>query len=127
MEPKISNFSVGSTGNKSVTGLLFLPKSIDFWIAQKTGVTENFVHYSAGSCTSTKQMAHSIFWDSSGGKTCSYFDRCVNHLTRESGVITEKIKATWVSFDDNGGGDFGFTLNFTAADANFKIYFKANP
>lgn len=125
MATKISNFSVGSTGNKTVTGILFMPSSLEFVIAQKTSVNETFAHYSSGSSNGTSQMAHSIFQDASGGKTESYFNRCLNHINRVSGTLTDVVVATFVSFDNNGGGDYGFTLNFTVADPNYKIYFIA--
>lgn len=125
MATKISNFSVGSTGNKSVTGLTFLPNHIEFVIAQKISTTENFSHYSVGCANGFTQMAHSIFQDGSGGRTESYFNRCLNHINRVGGNLTDIIVATFVSFDNKGGGDYGFTLNFTAADPNYRIYFIA--
>lgn len=125
MATKISNFSKGSTGNASVTGLTFLPNYIEFWIGQKTNTSETFTHYSTGCANGTSQMAHSIFQDITGGKTESFFNRCINHKNRVSGTITDIITATFVSFDDNGSGDYGFTVNFTAVDANYKIYFIA--
>lgn len=125
MATKISNFSQGATGNASIAGVPFLPTSVEFYVAQKTSTTENFAHYSSGVCNGLTQMAHSIYWDSTGGSTKSFFDRSVHHMNRVAGTLTDIIRAEWVSFDTNGGGDFGFTLHFTAADANYKIYFIA--
>lgn len=125
MATKISNFTVGSTGNKSITGLTFLPTELDFWIAQKTGTTESFAHLSVGATNGTSQTAHSMLQDTTGGKTESYFDRCVYHLNRVSGTVSGVLSASFVSFDNNGGGDYGFTLNFTAADSGYKVYFRA--
>lgn len=126
MEPKISNFTPIGTGNKSVSGIPFLPKRVSFYMAQGPSSPDTVAHYSHGEMTSTKQMAHSIYADTTGGKTVSSFAKCVSHLKRVSGTITETTTATFVSFDNNGGGDYGFTLNFSANDGT-KIYFVAEP
>lgn len=118
-------FSVGSTGNTSVTGLTVLPNFLEFTISGRFGTTETIVQYSTGFTDGVNDLAHSIFQDSTGSRTKAYSNRCINHFQRVTGTITEKLVATWVSFDNNGGGDFGFTLNFTAADSNYQIYFKA--
>jgi hypothetical protein len=126
MATKISNFSVTSTGSKSITGVPFPVAEIEFWLAQKPGTTENFAHISNGFADGTTQMAHCVFQDTTGGKTQSYTDRCVNHKSRIGGVIGDAISATYTSSDDNGGGDYGFTINVTALnDGTQKIYYKA--
>lgn len=117
-------FSQGSNTNTSITGLTFLPNYLRFTISQKLSTTQNFVHFSQGWTNGTNSSCHSIFQDATGSSTKAYTNRCINHLDR-SGTINEIIKATFVSFDTNGGGDFGFTLNFTASDANYQIHFEA--
>jgi len=126
MATKISNFSVLSTGDKAITGLTFMPNHVDFYMAQKSGVTENFAHLSTGSANGVAQMAHSVFQDTTAGKTQSYFDRCINHKSRVSGAITDVLTAAFVSFDDNGSGVYGFTINVSVlADLPQKIYYIA--
>lgn len=126
MATKIGNFSVISTGSKSVVGIPFLPTEIDFWMAQKSGTTENFTHLAYGTADGTNQMAHCAFQDTSSGKTQSYTDRCINHKSRVGGVVSDVLTATFTSFDDNGGGNYGFTINVTTlADSPQKVYFKA--
>lgn len=126
MEPKISNFTPVSPGNVTISGIPFMPRIIHFYVAQRP-TTDNVSHYSYGCMTSSKQMTHSTFFDSTPpGKTVSSFSKCVSHLNRVSGVITETVSATRVSFNDNGGGDYGFTLNFSAADGT-RVYFVAEP
>lgn len=113
-------FSEGTTGNHSVTGFGFKPAYLRFTISQKLSTTQNFVHLSQGFTDGTSQSCHSIFQDSTSASTRAYTDRCINHLDRVAGVLTETIKATFVSFDASG-----FTLNFTAVDANYQIHVEA--
>lgn len=125
MKAEIGTFSTGSTGHVSVTGLTVLPVYLKFTLSGRFNTTETIVQFSTGFTEGTKNKAHSIFQDSTGSRSKAYSDRCINHFQRVAGTITEQIVATWVSFDTNGGGDFGFTLNFTAADSNYQIYFEA--
>lgn len=126
MATRIGNFTVVSTGTKAITNLTFMPTHIDFYLAQKPSTSEAFTHYSTGSANGMTQMAHSVFQDSSGGRTQSYFDRCINHKSRIGGVIQDAITGTFTSFDDNGSGVFGFTIEITSlADSPQKIYFVA--
>lgn len=125
MAYQIGSFSQGSTGNVSIGGFTFLPAYLRFTISSRSGTNETYVLFSEGFTDGSLNKAHSIFQDSTGARSRYYNDRCINHLVRVTGSITEKIKATWVSFDNNGGGDFGFTLNFTAADSNYPIIIEA--
>lgn len=121
MATKISNFSVTSTGNKSIAGIPFLAQRVRFYVAQKSGVSEAFAHISIGDADGATQMAHSI-----GDSTQSFFDRCVHHRSKVGGVWQDVLIATFTSFDDNGGGDYGFTINVsTLANGPQKIYFVA--
>lgn len=122
---QITSFSRGTTGNASVTGLTFLPAYLRFTISSRSGTNETTVMLSTGFTDGNLNKSHSIFQDTTGARSRYYTDRCVSHLTRVSGSITEKIAASFVSFDNNGGGDYGFTLNFTAADSNYPITVEA--
>lgn len=122
---KVTSFTRGTTGNCQVTGLTFLPAYLRFTISSRFGTNETLVTFSEGFTDGSLNKAHSIFQDGTGARSRAFTDRCVSHLSRVGGNITEIIKATWVSFDTNGGGDFGFTLNFTAADSNYQIYVEA--
>ncbi len=121
MATKISNFSITSTGSKSATGVPFLPQRIRFYVAQKSGTSEAFAHLSLGDADGTNQMAHCI-----ADSTQSFFDRCIHHRSKVAGVWTDVLTATFTSFDDNGGGDYGFTINVsTLANGPQKVYFVA--
>jgi hypothetical protein len=121
----IGSFSEGSTVNHSVTGLSFLPTGVRFQIGGRSGTNETRVQHSVGNMDGANQTCVSIFQDSTGSKTKTYTNRCINHFERVSGTITEKIIATFVSFNNDGGGVYGFTVNFTAADSNYPILFEA--
>ena len=121
---KIGSFSNGSTGNISVTGCTSLPTYLRFTVCGRNATNETTVLYSQGFTDGNLNKAFSIFQDTTGARSRYFNDRCVSHLIRSGANITEIIKASWVSFDDNGGGDFGFTLNFTAANSNYPIVFE---
>lgn len=121
MATKIGNFSVTSTGNKSITGIPFLAQRIRFYVSQKSGTSETFQHLSIGDADGTNQMAHSI-----ADVTQSFFDRVIHHRSKVSGTWQDVLIATHSSMDDNGGGDYGFTINVSML-ANYpqKIYYVA--
>ena len=125
MSYAIGSFSHGTTGDASIAGLDFMPSGIRFTVGGRYGTTETVVCLSDGFTDGNNQVANSIYQDSTGSRTKSYTNRCINHFKRVSGIITERIVATFVSFDNNGGGDYGFTVNFTVADSNYPIYFEA--
>lgn len=124
MSYQVGSFTQGSTGNTSITGLTFLPAGVHFTISSRFNTDETINTFSVGFTDGTRQKAHSTFRDGTGAKTRAYTDRCINHFKRNTNIDND-IVATIVSFDNNGGGDFGFTLNFTAADSNYQIHFEA--
>lgn len=125
MAYQVGSFSNATTGNVSVSGLTFLPSYIQFEISSRSGTNETTILRSSGFTDGSLNKNHSIFQDATGARSRYYNDRCIGHLARVTGSITEIIKATWVSWDTNGGGVFGFTVNFTAADSNYPITFTA--
>lgn len=122
----LGSFAKGSTGNASVTGLSFLPSKVTFYIGARAGTTETDNRWSMGAMDGNAQFAISTFRDATGARTKNYTDRCINHFQRDSGTIVEKLVATFVSFDNNGGGDYGFTVNFSAANSSYSIFFEAS-
>lgn len=58
-------------------------------------------------------------------RTRSGTGKCIKHYDWVSGTFTGVTEATFVSFDNLGGGQYGFTLNFTQADADYPITFEA--
>lgn len=109
-----------TTGDRVITGLGFQPSYIRLTVCQKYNTTESFVHKSEGFTDGTRQDCNSIYWDSTGGKSISYSDKVINHINRVSGNLTDVIVATLVSFDADG-----FTLNFSATLASYKVFIEA--
>lgn len=126
MSVKAGSFSVGSTGNHSVTGLTFLPTNVTFSVGARNGTTETVVQLCRGWTTASNQSFDSIYGDSTGFQSIGGTTKCITHYARVSGTLTLKVEANYVSFDTNGGGDFGFTLNFTAVDSNYTIKYIAS-
>ncbi len=121
-----STFTIGSTGSKPISGVPFLPDEVEFYISQKFGTPEDDVaHLSIGYADGTTQHAHSILADSTGNHTRVSKTKCLTHYIRSGGALTKTLEAGFTSFDDNGGGDYGFTINATVANANYQIHYRA--
>lgn len=126
MSVKAGSFSVGVTGNSSVVGLTFLPTEITFRLGPVTGVTDtSLIGKCDGWTTATNQSYDSVYRDGTGPEQMAGIDKCIRLRRRVSGVMQDRVAASFVSFDNNGSGDYGFTLNFTAADAGRQIRYKA--
>ena len=115
----------GTIGNRQIAGFPFLPTHLKFTVGQKNSTTENFVHSSEGSWDGTTSFCNSMFHDTTGGKVLTPSGVVIDHMNRVSGAITEVIKATPVSVDDNGGGDYGCTLNFSATVSGYRVWVEA--
>lgn len=122
MAVKRGSFTISGTGNTSVIGLSFLPTNVDFFLSGKFGTNDSDVSFSVGGFTASNQSADG----SINGRSRSYTDRCIHHYKKVSGTINDAVVATKVSFDDNGGGDYGFTINASAFDSNYQVKYKAS-
>lgn len=125
MSYQISSYSNGTTGNVAFSSLNFLPAYLKFTVSSRSGTNETTVMLSTGMTDGNLNKCHSIFQDSTGARSRYYNDRCLGHLIRSGGNITEIINASWVSFDNNGGGVYGFTLNFTTANSSYPFTVEA--
>lgn len=103
-----------STGNQQLSGLTALPQFLILTYSQKNA-TDNVAHFSQGFTDGTVQRVDSTFADTTGAKTVKSTAKVLSHYERVAGTITEVIAASFVSFDNLGGGSYGFTLNFTVA------------
>lgn len=122
MAVKKGSFTIGSTGNASVVGLAFLPTNVDFYLSGKFGTNDADMSFSVGGFTANNQSADGLV----NGRSRSYTDRCIHHYKKVAGAVTDAVVATKVSFDDNGGGDYGFTVNASVFDTNFQVKYKAS-
>lgn len=127
MGVKVGSFTPAVTGNISVTGLSFLPDEIVFRLGSATGSVDTTVlRRCDGWTTANNQSYDSWFRDSTGTYQKAATDKCITHYDRVSGTVTPVVEATFVSFDTIiPGSNYGFTLNFTAVNANYQVRYKA--
>lgn len=108
-----------STGSQAVTGLSFLPKAIMFYLVKKTtDGTATHENIGIGVATSSSERgALGVFSDDAVGTsdTLRYTanGKCI---LLYSATVVYALIADFTSFDDNGGGDYGFTINVTTTD-----------
>lgn len=105
----------GGTGNFSVTGVGFEPRYVEF---ESFRPDNSRIKYGIGIMDYTGNQ-HVIAFASSGatGETRNATNLCILS-SDESGTID--IRAFYVSIDSNG-----FTVNFSSANTNYLIYWKA--
>lgn len=121
MARELGSTTQSTTGNHTLTlNTLTSPDFIEFFVGGKSSDTNN--HKSIGWYDDNQaiQACISSFTDATGSKSTSSSSKCISHLERVTGSIVEKVAGTVVSI---GSGQF--TINLTAADANYTIYFVA--
>lgn len=126
MSVKAGSFTPNATGNLSVDGLTFMPTEVQFSLGAETGSgVTSYISHMRGWTTANNQSYDYIFEDGTGKSCRAGTDKCIRHVKRLSGSITDAVAATFVDFHDNGGGNYGFTLNFTAFDSNYQVRYIA--
>lgn len=98
------------TGNQSYTGFTHLPVYIEFTGGIKGTSSETVTRFSTGRMDANTQRADATFRDGSGPLTDKATDRAFIGLDRNT-TIQRRLEFSWVSFDNNGGGLYGFTIN----------------
>lgn len=119
---ELASFTFIGTGSQSVTGLTALPKALLLWLSQKNA-TDNLIRWNFGATDGTISMIDSIFGDATSSKTVKSTSKPYSAYDRSGGTIQEQESATFTSFDNNGGGVFGFTFNI--ATNNISIQTRA--
>ena len=126
LEAKVGNFAKSTGGaptDQAITGLSFLPKAMWFWATTQTaagqvvdinmsvGVTDGTDDYSL--CQTSEDAVAT-------NSNCSrrHALKCITLMDTAATLLCE---ADLKSFDDNGGGDFGFTVTWTTNDGNAYI------
>lgn len=122
MKIERGSFSLAATGNTTVlfNDSTITADKITFSLGP-AGSSDSVCHSSDGLATPTQQCCKSIYADTTGAKSQQTFSKCITHLTRVSGTITEIISATRQSLATTGQ----FTLNATAVNASYTIFFVA--
>ena len=109
----------GAPASQSITGLTFLPKAIIMWSDAETaaGVSAH-LRFSMGFSDGTRDFCvgetsedFTVFTDSNCGRMNS--NKVISLYSVTPALLAE---CDLTSFDDNGGGDFGFTVNWTTND-----------
>lgn len=121
MAKELGSFATGTTGNKVVSlNNITNPRFITFYVGAKASDSAN--HSSTGWYDDVSEInaCLSDFTDSTGSASYKSTSECVAHYERVSGTITKKVagSVTAIGTDD-------FTVNLTAADANYSIFFVA--
>lgn len=124
--------SNGTTGNIQFSGVDFLPTKLTIIASQKSAVNETFAHQSTGVATvngtyGLQQGVSTIIQDKShDGDTNLDANYCL-WLKRYDGSsnVATAVKASFVSFDNLGGGAYGVTLNFSTADSSYPFIMMA--
>lgn len=111
--------TLSGTGTQQYTGLPFLPKLIMVEYSAK-GSSQNLQHHSSGSCDDSMSQVHIADYDDGTNRRCwPPTTGFIKHYDRVSGAYVAVVDAEVVSFDNNGGGDYGFTLYQNAADIDY--------
>lgn len=127
--PGIIGFETGvitptGTGNQSYAGLTHLPVALEFWYSRKTGSAETINRFGRGSFDGTNHFADCTYRDGSGPLTDEATDRIIIALDRNVSV-QRRLEASVVSFDNLGGGVYGFTLNQQNQAISVPVFIKA--
>lgn len=108
--------TLGTTGNKAITGVGFKPKLVKFYILP--GANAGFATDGAGAMTETEQYVRATTGGSSGSSRNSSTSGCIGWLS--SGSTTWSLFASYVSMDDDG-----FTINVTTASTSWQVAWEA--
>lgn len=115
----IAGSTLGSTGNKAITGVGFTPKLVLFHVIPSASTTVSLGGH--GGMTATSQWA-SWFASDTAGTTVfgrnGYTNRCV--AWGSAGSSTGTLQCSYVSMDSNG-----FTINVNNASSTFDVAYVA--
>lgn len=126
MAVKAGSFTPNATGNLTVDNLTFLPTRLFFRVGAPTSSTDTTTTMRCdGWCTASNQSYDTIFEDASGRWSKAGTDKCI-YTVKRSGTVVDGTVATWVDFHNNGGGNYGFTINLTSFDSGRQIRYMAD-
>ena len=113
----IAGATLGTTGNKAITGIGFAPKLVKFYMLQTTGLNVNVI-YGLGSMTAAGQFAIAATGDGSNRSRYSSTSNCMAGMS--SGSATPFLLASRTSLDADG-----FTINVATASSAFDWAYEA--
>lgn len=102
------------TGNQPYSGLTRMPVKIEFLHSQEGSGADAVVRYGSGvyDPNTGVERADATFSDGVY-RTEKDTTKSVIVLDKSGVNVVRKVEANVVSLDNNGGGDYGFTLNQT--------------
>lgn len=116
------SFTILGAGNTTVlfTDPTLIADKITFSMGP-AGTSDSVCHSSDGLMIPAQQCCKSIYMDTTGGKSQHSNSKCLSHLARVSGTITEVTTATRQNMATAGE----FTINVTAFNSGYTTYFVA--
>lgn len=117
--------TLSGTGNQAYAGLTAMPQFLEIILSQEGGAADSVTRYAIGGTDGTLERCDSIYADTTGGDTEKFTNRTIVGKSRVSGNIVKTLEASIVSFDNNGGGDYGFTLDQQTCTQGFQVAIKA--
>lgn len=108
--------TLGTTGNKSITGVGFTPRLVRFTVLPSASTTSS--NYGSGAMTSSSQYYAAITSTGSGRTRNSSTTACIGWIGDT--VSTPVLLANYVSMDADG-----FTINVTTASSAFDVAYEA--
>ena len=113
---EISGATLGSTGNKAITGVGFTPKLVRFTI-RVSGTSSSAFILSFGAMTATSQFYTSGAGDGTNAFRAGLISACIGWSTAGG---TLSLLASYVSMDADG-----FTINVSTAGTTFAVAYEA--
>ena len=112
----IAGATLGTTGNKAITGVGFTPRIVRFTVAS-AGSTSTAT-FGVGAMTTGSQFYSASSADGSVGSRQTSTTACIGWLS--AGSTTPSLLASYVSMDADG-----FTINVSTASSTFAVYYEA--
>lgn len=122
MSYKLGTITLDTTGLKTFSlGTSSTPTAASIVVQNKNGVAETALHVSIGSCSISGQRCTSYIKDGVGPFTFDSTTKVVSLYEISGGVATEVLSASFDSFTASG-----IKLNVSIANANYKVYIRAD-
>lgn len=125
MGPEGTWGTLTGTGNQQYNpGWSSMPRFIEITLSQEGTGADTVTRFATGWSDGTNNRCDAIYQDSSGSKTEKSTTKCIVGWSRVSGTITKTLEASLVSFDNLGGGQYGYTLNQNICTEAFQVSVK---
>lgn len=114
----IPGATLGSTGNKAITGVGFTPKLVRFTVIVTNSSGASIMGF--GAMTPSAQFYKTIGTDGTVTNRVASTTDCIGWVTGTTNTTTPSLKCQYVSMDADG-----FTINVSIAIATFSVSFEA--